>query len=118
VAVKVAASGAVASRSTLLIILHFGRQHRQLADRTSMPDSAATLVALIDEPLHGGCSRRWDYLQKRRMPKPSPGSTAQSRIAVPAIYRHATSRRVLTMEWTDGVKLTNLKGRLSPRIDP
>ena len=30
-------------------------------------------------------------------------------IAVPQIYREATSRRVLTMEWIDGVKLTNLE---------
>ena len=40
------------------------------------------------------------------------------RIAVPAIHRHATSRRVLTMEWIDGVKLTNLEAVKALGIDP
>ncbi|MFN9645297.1 MAG: ABC1 kinase family protein [Cyanobacteriota bacterium] len=39
-------------------------------------------------------------------------------IAVPAIYRHATSRRVLTMEWIDGVKLTNLEAVKAIGVDP
>ena len=41
-----------------------------------------------------------------------------ARIAVPAIYHEATSRRVLTMEWIDGVKLTNLEGVREMGIDP
>ena len=40
------------------------------------------------------------------------------RIAVPAIHREATSRRVLTMEWVDGVKLTNLQAVRELGIDP
>ena len=40
------------------------------------------------------------------------------RIAVPAIHHHATSRRVLTMEWIDGVKLTNLEAVKELGIDP
>ena len=43
---------------------------------------------------------------------------ANARIAVPAIYRHATSRRVLTMEWIDGVKLTNLEAVRGIGVDP
>ena len=40
------------------------------------------------------------------------------RIAVPTIYRNATSRRVLTMEWIDGVKLTNLDAVRELGVDP
>jgi len=39
-------------------------------------------------------------------------------IAVPAIYHNATSRRVLTMEWIDGVKLTNLEAVKALGVDP
>ncbi|MFL0777250.1 MAG: ABC1 kinase family protein [Prochlorococcus sp.] len=41
-----------------------------------------------------------------------------NRIAVPEIFREATSRRVLTMEWIDGVKLTNLEAVKALGIDP
>ena len=41
-----------------------------------------------------------------------------SHIAVPAIYLNATSRRVLTMEWIDGVKLTNLEAVKAIGVDP
>ena len=41
-----------------------------------------------------------------------------SNIAVPKIYKGTTSRRVLTMEWIDGIKLTNLEGVKSLGIDP
>ena len=40
------------------------------------------------------------------------------RIAVPTIHREVTSRRVLTMEWIDGVKLTNLEAVRELGIDP
>jgi predicted unusual protein kinase regulating ubiquinone biosynthesis (AarF/ABC1/UbiB family) len=39
-------------------------------------------------------------------------------IAVPSIYHQATSRRVLTMEWIDGVKLTNLEAVKAIGVDP
>ena len=39
-------------------------------------------------------------------------------IAVPIVYREATSRRVLTMEWIDGVKLTNLDAVKKLGINP
>lgn len=35
--------------------------------------------------------------------------SGNDKIAVPKIYRKATSRRVLTMEWIDGTKLTNIE---------
>jgi len=39
-------------------------------------------------------------------------------IAVPKIYNEKTSRRVLTMEWIDGTKLTNLEDVKKLGIDP
>ena len=41
-----------------------------------------------------------------------------NKIAVPKIYRKATSRRVLTMEWIDGIKLTNIDAVKNLGIDP
>jgi len=76
------------------------------------------LVALIDE-LGMRVFEEMDYLHEAenaeafaRLHQHNP------RIAVPAIYRQATSRRVLTMEWIDGVKLTNLKAVEALGIDP
>ena len=40
------------------------------------------------------------------------------KIAVPKIYKETTSRRVLTMEWIDGTKLTNLEDVKKLGIDP
>ena len=76
------------------------------------------LVALIDE-LGKRVFEEMDYCNEAsnavafaRLHRANP------RIAVPAIYRHATSRRVLTMEWIDGVKLTNLEAVRGIGIDP
>ena len=76
------------------------------------------LVALIDE-LGQRVFEEMDYLNEaanaerfRELHRHNP------RIAVPAIYRDATSRRVLTMEWIDGVKLTNLDAVRAMGIDP
>ncbi|WP_130130566.1 AarF/ABC1/UbiB kinase family protein [Synechococcus sp. WH 8101] len=76
------------------------------------------LVALIDE-LGQRVFEEMDYLNEaanaerfRELHRNNP------RIAVPAIYRDATSRRVLTMEWIDGVKLTNLDAVRAMGIDP
>ena len=76
------------------------------------------LVALIDE-LGSRVFEEMDYLNEasnaetfRDLHRHNP------RIAVPAIYREATSRRVLTMEWINGVKLTNLEAVRAMGIDP
>ena len=76
------------------------------------------LVALIDE-LGRRVFEEMDYLNEannaetfRDLHRHNP------RIAVPAIYREATSRRVLTMEWINGVKLTNLEAVRAMGIDP
>jgi predicted unusual protein kinase regulating ubiquinone biosynthesis (AarF/ABC1/UbiB family) len=76
------------------------------------------LVALIDE-LGSRVFEEMDYLNEasnaetfRDLHRHNP------RIAVPAIYREATSRRVLTMEWINGVKLTNLEAVRAMGLDP
>ena len=76
------------------------------------------LVALIDE-LGQRVFEEMDYFNEAinaerfaELHKHNP------RIAVPRIYHQATSRRVLTMEWIDGVKLTNLEAVRSLGVDP
>jgi predicted unusual protein kinase regulating ubiquinone biosynthesis (AarF/ABC1/UbiB family) len=76
------------------------------------------LVALIDE-LGRRVFEEMDYLNEaanaekfRQLHSHNP------RIAVPAIHWQATSRRVLTMEWIDGTKLTNLEAVRAIGVDP
>ena len=76
------------------------------------------LVALIDE-LGKRVFEEMDYLNEadnaerfRDLHRQNP------RIAVPTIHREVTSRRVLTMEWIEGVKLTNLEAVRELGIDP
>ncbi len=76
------------------------------------------LVALIDE-LGKRVFEEMDYLNEAsnaehfaRLHLHNP------RIAVPRIYHKLTSRRVLTMEWIEGVKLTNLEAVRSLGINP
>ena len=76
------------------------------------------LVALIDE-LGSRVFEEMDYLNEAsNAEKFSELHQQNPRIAVPHIYREATSRRVLTMEWIDGVKLTNLEAVRDLGIDP
>ena len=76
------------------------------------------LVALIDE-LGKRVFEEMDYINEannaekfRNMHKENP------KIAVPKIYNDLTSRRVLTMEWIEGTKLTNLEKVKSLGINP
>tara|TARA_A100001388_G_scaffold243112_1_gene200262 strand:- start:526 stop:2382 length:1857 start_codon:yes stop_codon:yes gene_type:complete len=76
------------------------------------------LVALIDE-LGKRVFEEMDYLNEadnaekfRSMHQHNP------KIAVPKIYKKFTSRRVLTMEWIDGTKLTSLEDVQKLGIDP
>ncbi len=76
------------------------------------------LVALIDE-LGRRVFEEMDYLNEatnaekfKKLHEKNP------RIAVPRIYRNETSRRVLTMEWIDGIKLTNIIEVKKLGIDP
>jgi predicted unusual protein kinase regulating ubiquinone biosynthesis (AarF/ABC1/UbiB family) len=76
------------------------------------------LVALIDE-LGRRVFEEMDYLNEAtNAEKFAELHSHNPRIAVPRIFRHATSRRVLTMEWIDGVKLTNLAAVRQLGVDP
>ena len=76
------------------------------------------LVALIDE-LGKRVFEEMDYCNEATNAETFAELHAHNpRIAVPRIHRHATARRVLTMEWIDGVKLTNLEAVRELGIDP
>jgi len=76
------------------------------------------LVGLIDE-LGSRVFEEMDYLNEAGNAERFAGLHSHNRrIAVPRIHREATSRRVLTMEWIDGVKLTNLEAVRSLGVDP
>ncbi len=76
------------------------------------------LVALIDE-LGKRVFEEMDYLNEAsNAEKFKELHKHNKKIAVPKIYREATSRRVLTMEWIDGVKLTKLEKVKDLGIDP
>jgi len=76
------------------------------------------LVALIDE-LGKRVFEEMDYLNEaKNAEKFKELHLHNSKIAVPKIYKETTSRRVLTMEWIDGTKLTNLEGVKNLGIDP
>jgi len=76
------------------------------------------LVALIDE-LGKRVFEEMDYCNEASNAETFARLHAHNpRIAVPRIHREATSRRVLTMEWIEGVKLTNLEAVRELGIDP
>ncbi|MFL0791985.1 MAG: ABC1 kinase family protein [Prochlorococcus sp.] len=76
------------------------------------------LVALIDE-LGKRVFEEMDYINEaENAEKFRKLHLGNPRIAVPRIFHEATSRRVLTMEWIDGVKLTNLNAVRELGIDP
>lgn len=76
------------------------------------------LVALIDE-LGKRVFEEMDYCNEATNAETFAELHAHNpRIAVPRIFRDATARRVLTMEWIDGVKLTNLEAVRELGIDP
>ncbi|MDM7958536.1 MAG: AarF/ABC1/UbiB kinase family protein [Synechococcus sp. WH 8007] len=76
------------------------------------------LVALIDE-LGKRVFEEMDYCNEATNAETFAALHAHNpRIAVPRIFRDATARRVLTMEWIDGVKLTNLEAVRELGIDP
>ncbi len=76
------------------------------------------LVALIDE-LGKRVFEEMDYLNEAANAERFAALHRHNhRIAVPRIFHQATSRRVLTMEWIDGVKLTNLEAVRAIGVDP
>ena len=76
------------------------------------------LVALIDE-LGKRVFEEMDYLNEAKNAEKFRNMHKHNQmIAVPKIYKEITSRRVLTMEWIDGTKLTNLDDVKKLGIDP
>ena len=76
------------------------------------------LVALIDE-LGKRVFEEMDYCNEAANAERFAAlHTHNPRIAVHRIYHQATSRRVLTMEWIEGVKLTNLEAVRGIGVDP
>ncbi len=76
------------------------------------------LVALIDE-LGKRVFEEMDYLNEASNAEKFKLLHAHNKkIMIPQIYREATTRRVLTMEWIEGVKLTNLKAVRELGINP
>ncbi len=76
------------------------------------------LVALIDE-LGKRIFEEMDYLNEAKNAEKFMNLHSHNKnIKVPKIYKEATSRRVLTMEWIDGVKLTNIKAVKALGINP
>jgi len=76
------------------------------------------LVALIDE-LGKRVFEEMDYINEaENAEKFRVMHQKNDKIAVPKIYNEITSRRVLTMEWIEGTKLTNLDEVKKLGIDP
>ncbi len=76
------------------------------------------LVALIDE-LGRRVFEEMDYINEANNAKKFKELHQDNiKIAVPHIFKEYTSKRVLTMEWIDGVKLTNIDDVKALGIDP
>jgi len=76
------------------------------------------LVALIDE-LGKRVFEEMDYINEAENAEKFRNMHQKNiKIAVPKIYNKLTSRRVLTMEWIEGTKLTNLDDVKKLGIDP
>ncbi len=76
------------------------------------------LVALIDE-LGKRVFEEMDYINEAdNAERFKKLHTNNPKIAVPSIYKKFTSKRILTMEWIDGVKLTSIKEVKKLGIDP
>ncbi|MFN7679117.1 MAG: ABC1 kinase family protein [Cyanobacteriota bacterium] len=76
------------------------------------------LVGLIDE-LGTRVFEEMDYMNEAANAIKFKQLHAHNpKISVPSIYMEVTSRRVLTMEWIDGVKLTNLEAVKAIGMDP
>ena len=76
------------------------------------------LVGLIDE-LGKRVFEEMDYLNEAtNAERFKKLHQYNKKIAVPTIYRETTSRRVLTMEWIEGTKLTNIEKVKTMGINP
>lgn len=114
VAVKVQRPGLVETISLDIYIL------RRLAARAQRAFSVirSDLVALIDE-LAAGLFEEMDYTQEASNAERFANLYGDmENITAPGIYWQYTKGRVLTMEWIDGIKLTDLETMRSLGLDP
>jgi len=76
------------------------------------------LVGLVDE-LGTRIFEEMDYIHEAENAERFANLHRHNqRIAVPEIHRHLTNRRVLTMEWIEGIKLTQVKEVKALGLDP
>ena len=76
------------------------------------------LVALIDE-LGKRVFQEMDYINEAKNAELFKKLHESNQdICVPKIYKEVTSRRILTMEWIDGIKLTNIEKIKELKINP
>ncbi|MCY3654165.1 MAG: AarF/UbiB family protein, partial [Cyanobacteria bacterium MAG IRC1_bin_28] len=76
------------------------------------------LVGLVDE-LGTRIFEEMDYIHEaENAERFATLHRHNQRIAVPEIHRHLTNRRVLTMEWIEGIKLTQVKEVQALGLDP
>ncbi|KKZ15409.1 MAG: hypothetical protein TH68_00525 [Candidatus Synechococcus spongiarum 142] len=76
------------------------------------------LVGLVDE-LGTRIFEEMDYIHEAENAERFASLHRHNqRIAVPEIHRHLTNRRVLTMEWIEGIKLTQVKHVQALGLDP
>ena len=77
--------------------------------KSNLPFIRSDLVALIDE-LGKRVFEEMDYINEANNAKRFKKLHEEDKnIKVPCIYENLTSKRVLTMEWIDGVKLTDME---------
>lgn len=91
---------------------------RRLAARVQASFSVirSDLVALIDE-LATGLFEEMDYTKEASNAERFANLYGDENITVPGIYWQYTKRRVLTMEWIDGIKLTEIETMRSLGLD-
>lgn len=115
VAVKVQRPGALGTISKDLYVMRRAvGVYEQLVKRfTAQTTDYQQLLSTFAEGLYTEMDFRNEALNAQRMRillDESEGSKAGERLVIPQPYLEYTTRRVLTMEWVTGVKLTTLPG--------
>jgi len=79
-----------------------------LPGRTKILNECVDLVAILDE-FGGRLFEEMDYIQERNAERFAQLYGHLQDVYIPKIYWQYTQRRVLTMEWITGTKLTQVK---------
>lgn len=114
VAVKVQRPGALSTVSKDLYVLRraIGVYEKIITRFTAQTTDYQTLLSTFAEGLYTEMDFRNEALNARRMTELLLGSAATvpvQGIHIPQPLMHLTTRRVMTMEWVSGVKLTTLE---------